>query len=350
MNKKIMTLFLIIAVLLCSIAIVSAENNTTNVTNDTEDTIDLSNYITALSSGKEIQFSDGYTGYLIDTSKNELTDKDGFTSYPTTNIDGNIGNYLKLAVIECYKQNKESEISDVISMILDGSYKNRENPIINAVLRSDQTINDHESVEIDNSTEGTFDFELLKPRNQATSDYFAYKVSLKTIENDDVLGVADGNDTNQTKEIENQTNATAEADQNKTENQTNATAEADQNKTENNNTTVKNEELANDTNASKANATDNETKENSTEKINETKTIETNKTIVNKTNTLTINENNTTVVNKTTVTHINNTTNDTPQNNTITDNLMKTVGNPISILIIVIAVIAIVAIAMRRKG
>jgi hypothetical protein len=335
MNKKIMTLFLIIAVLLCSVAIVSAENNTTNVTNDTEDTIDLSNYITALSSGKEIQFSDGYTGYLIDTSKNELTDNDGFTSYPTTNIDGNIGNYLKLAVIECYKQNKESEISDVISMILDGSYKNRENPIINAVLRSDQTINDHESVEIDNSTEGTFDFELLKPRNQATSDYFAYKVSLKTIENDDVLGVADGNDTNQTKEIENQTNATAEADQNKTEN---------------NNTTVKNEELANDTNASKANATDNETKENSTEKINETKTIETNKTIVNKTNTLTINENNTTVVNKTTVTHINNTTNDTPQNNTITDNLMKTVGNPISILIIVIVVIAIVAIAMRRKG
>ena len=330
-----MTLFLIIAVLLCSIAIVSAENNTTNVTNDTEDTIDLSNYITALSSGKEIQFSDGYTGYLIDTSKNELTDNDGFTSYPTTNIDGNIGNYLKLAVIECYKQNKESEISDVISMILDGSYKNRENPIINAVLRSDQTINDHESVEIDNSTEGTFDFELLKPRNQATSDYFAYKVSLKTIENDDVLGVADGNDTNQTKEIENQTNATAEADQNKTEN---------------NNTTVKNEELANDTNASKANATDNETKENSTEKINETKTIETNKTLVNKTNTLTINENNTTVVNKTTVTHINNTTNDTPQNNTITDNLMKTVGNPISILIIVIVVIAIVAIAMRRKG
>jgi hypothetical protein len=220
-------------------------------------------------------------------------------------------------------------------MILDGSYKNRENPIINAVLRSDQTINDHESVEIDNSTEGTFDFELLKPRNQATSDYFAYKVSLKTIENDDVLGVADGNDTNQTKEIENQTNATAEADQNKTEN---------------NNTTVKNEELANDTNASKANATDNETKENSTEKINETKTIETNKTIVNKTNTLTINENNTTVVNKTTITHINNTTNDTPQNNTITDNLMKTVGNPISILIIVIVVIAIVAVAMRRKG
>ncbi len=335
MNKKIMTLFLIIAVLLCSVAIVSAENNTTNVTNDTEDTIDLSNYITALSSGKEIQFSDGYTGYLIDTSKNELTDNDGFTSYPTTNIDGNIGNYLKLAVIECYKQNKESEISDVISMILDGSYKNRENPIINAVLRSDQTINDHESVEIDNSTEGTFDFELLKPRNQATSDYFAYKVSLKTIENDDVLGVADGNDTNQTKEIENQTNATAEADQNKTEN---------------NNTTVKNEELANDTNASKANATDNETKENSTEKINETKTIETNKTIVNKTNTLTINENNTTVVNKTTVTHINNTTNDTPQNNTITDNLMKTVGNPISILIIVIVVIAIATIAMRRKG
>lgn len=335
MNKKIMTFFLIIAVLLCSVAIVSAENNTTNVTNDTEDTIDLSNYITALSSGKEIQFSDGYTGYLIDTSKNELTDKDGFTSYPTTNIDGNIGNYLKLAVIECYKQNKESEISDVISMILDGSYKNRENPIINAVLKSDQSINDHESVKIDNTTEGTFDFELLKPRNQATSDYFAYKVSLKTIENDDVLGVADGNDTNQTKEIENQTNATTEADQNKTEN---------------NNTTVKNEELANDTNASKANATDNETKENSTEKINETKTIETNKTLVNKTNTLTINENNTTVVNKTTVTHINNTTNDTPQNNTITDNLMKTVGNPISILIIVIVVIAIVAIAMRRKG
>ena len=275
-----MTLFLIIAVLLCSIAIVSAENNTTNVTNDTKDTIDLSNYITALSSGKEIQFSDGYTGYLIDTSKNELTDKDGFTSYPTTNIDGNIGNYLKLAIIECYKQNKESEISNVISMILDGSYKNRENPIINAVLRSDQTINDHESVEINNNTEGTFDFELLKPRNQETSDYLAYKVSLKTIENDDVLGVADGNDTNQTEE---------------TENQTNATAEADQNKTENNNTTVKNEELANDTNASKANATDNETKENSTEKINETKSIETNKTIVKKTNTLTINENNKTL-------------------------------------------------------
>ena len=76
---------------------------------------------------------------------------------------------------------------------------------------------------------------------------------------------------------------------------------------------------------------------------------ETNKTVINKTNTVIVNENNTTVINKNN-TKVINKANDNPQNATIPQKIMRTVGNPIFLLVIVIVIIAVVGVVMRRKN
>ena len=110
----------------------------------------------------------------------------------------------------------------------------------------------------------------------------------------------------------------------------NATNESIDNKTENNNATP--ETTVNETNQTTVNKT-NETNQTTANKTNGTKTV-----IINNT---TINQNNTKIVKV---------ANDTPENATIVTKLIKAVGNPIYILIAVIAIIAVVGIYARKKG
>lgn len=302
MNKKTITLLIVVIFSISCLGMVWADNNTTNATEQLgiEDT---TNYIMPISiTDNGIKFSDGFTGFCTDLTKNSITTDDKFTSEPTTNNE----NTIKLAIIECYKANKENEIENIISKVIN---KDASDDIAKKVLSSQENIGDSAAVEINNDTKATFNFELLKSADVEKSDCVAYKVSLKTIKHDDKLSAVNG--------------------ENETVNSTNNNATTSNNKTDSEN----------------AETVQNNTKTNTSEKT----VIETNKTIMNKTNTVTVNENNTTIINQNN-TKIINKTNETPQNATIQNKILRTVGNPIFLLVIVIIIIAIVAVIMRRKG
>lgn len=306
MNKRIITLLLVVIFSISCLSMVSADN-TTNTT-ETSEIEDTANYILPISiTDNGIKFNDGFTGFCIDLAKNSITTDDKFTSEPTTNSE----NAIKLAIIECYKANKENEIENVISKVIN---KDTSDEIAQKALSSSEKIGDSAVVEINNDTEATFNFELLKSANGEKSDCLAYAVSLKTIPHEDKLSAA---------------------------NEDNTTADDTDNNNETTNDTTPTDESTNDT--------QNQTDDKKTDDGQNTKTVtETNKTIENKTNTVIINENNTTIINKEN-TKIINKTKEKPQNATVQDTIMKAAGNPIFILVIVIIVIAIAAVVMRRK-
>ena len=342
MNKKIIVTLIVLLFCVGCLGIVSADNST-NETSDNNESIDLSNYIVPISiTGEGIEFSDGFTGFCLDSTKESITAEDGFTSEKTGSDE--IQNYVKLAIIEAYKQGCEDDLDKIIASFADGSYKNSDDKVITAVLESQEKIDDEAVVDLEDSIEGTFEFELLKPADGNKSDCLAYKVSLKEVENDDKLAAVADNNTTEELDKNNDTedaltnSSDDNPDKEKATDSTNDTSDDEKAAASKDNATEKDKQTED--------AKDNETDENKTpEKI----VNETNKTIVNKTNTLIVNENNTTIVNNTNIKHINNVTNDTPQNETIQDKLIKTVGNPIFILIVVIAIGAIAAVAMRGK-
>ncbi|WP_407453810.1 hypothetical protein [Methanobrevibacter sp.] len=345
MNKKIIVTLIVLLFCVSCLSLVSADNDTNEtlqinetLQNNESEKLDMSNYIRPISiNGNVIEFSDGFTGFCLDLTKDSITTDDGFTSHATGG-DG-IQNYVKLAIIEAYKQGCEDNLGQIIASFADGSYKNSDDKVIASVLKSQDTIGDNAVVELEDSIEGTFEFELLKDANGKKSDCLAYKVSLK--ENDAKLAAAPGdnitgetNDTDNSTSVDNETtNSTAKNTDENTTNET--TTNITDNKTD--------ENIANETTT---NITDNKTDDSQQNK--ETLVNVTNKTIINKTNTVVINENNTTTINKNNVKTINKTS-DTPKKETIQDRLLKTVGNPIFLLIMVIAIAAIVAVVMRRK-
>lgn len=295
MSKKIIILLII---LLFSLSVVCAENNTTEDVK-IEDTTD---YIMPVSIGENgIEFSDGFIGFSLDGS--DLTTSDGFTQEPTSNDE--LQNYIKLAIIECYKQSRE-EIGEIVASFCDGSYKNSDDELITAVLDSNEKIGDHTVVELDDGSKATFDFELLKS-SEDKSDCLAYKVSIDESTKDVALGAGD---------------STADD-----------TSESDD---------AQDIPDDNDTSKESEPAASSESKEDTQETAgedNDTQVNETNKTVVNKTNTVIIHEKNTTIITK------ENVKNDTPQ-----DTLLKTAGNPLFILAVVAVVIIVAVVYKQRKG
>lgn len=340
MNKKIIVTLIVLLFCVSCLGIVSADNSTnetleSNETLQSNESIDLSNYIVPISiSGNVIEFNDGFTGFCLDSTKESITTEDGFTSQATSSDE--IQNYVKLAIIEAYKQGCEDKLGQIIASFADGSYKNSGDKVITEVLKSDENIGNEAVVDLEDSIEGTFEFELLKPATGDKSDCLAYRVSLKEVANDDKLGAAA--DDNVTEETENDTDDALTNASEDVQDKKNTTAAID-NQTEDDEETAAADNQTEDVN---------KTADTAVNKTKETVINETNKTTINKTNTLTINENNTTIINQKN-TKIVNKTNDTPQNETIPEKLMKTVGNPIFILIVVIAIAAIVAVTMRRK-
>lgn len=327
MDRKIIALMIILIFSVACLSFVSADNSTNNtetveiennVTDIKENLTDLSNYIIPVQiNGNEIEFSDGFTGFCIDPSKDVITVNDKFTSHGTHN-EG-IQNSVKLAIIECYKTGKENDIQNMVSQVLNG---NKNYDSVESVLNPGESLDDTAVVKINNNTEATFTFELLKPVDDSQSDCLAYKVSLQTVANDDVLGA--GNDT-----AENTTQENSTAD--------NTTQKNDTVK----NTTAENSTADNDT-GKDANASD-------AKQVPANNTIIKNNTIINNENNTTNNVNNTTIIVKQNNTKIINKTNELPKNATVQQKIMRVVGNPITILIIVIAVIAVVGIAMKRR-
>ena len=141
MNKKIVTLILVILISFCFLSIVVADNAThdDNNTDDYDKTIDKDddnvkdnitdkkkttdknkmddkskkNYILAKGNENDITFSDGFRGFILDYSKSPASSGDEFKRVSTSKV-GN-SNTLKLAIIECYKQNSAAQIGKIMS-------------------------------------------------------------------------------------------------------------------------------------------------------------------------------------------------------------------------------------------
>ena len=304
MDRKIITLLI---VLFISVGMVWAENDTSDAVEADDD----ANYIMPVSiSENGIEFSDGFIGFSLDGSK--LTANDGFIPEPTGNDE--LQNYIKLAIIECFKQSREDDIGKIVASFCDGSYKNSNDEVITAVLDSSDNIKDSAVVELDDGSKATFDFELLKS-SEDKSDCLAYQVSVKAAPQKATLGAADTESQEDVSDNDSAQDAGSDDD----------AKEAEPSQPDDKDTKEKREPVA----GGEAEADDNDTEIN-----------ETNKTIINKTNTVIVNEKNTTIITK------NNVKNDTPQ-----DTILKTAGNPLFILAVVaIILIAVVAYSKYKKG
>lgn len=326
MHKKTILLLLIVILSVGCLGLVSADNNTTdNIT--AEETVDLTDYIIPISiTDNGIEFSDGFRGFCLDLSKDAINVDDKFTS--TSTNDEEIENNVKSAIIDCYKAGEEDHLGDFVSQVLNG---NKNYDAVDTLLDSSKITDDTIVVNINNTTDATFTFELLKSADNGKSDCLAYKVSMKTIVNDDVLSSSDDEKVNLS-EVENET--IIDETDNTTDEKTGEASGG---------------ELIDEA-VDKTNTTSDEKANKTDDKQSDSETVvnETNKTIINKTNTVIVNETNTTIINKNT-TKVINKTNETPQNATVQDTIMKTVGNPIFLLVIVIVIIAVVAVVMRRK-
>lgn len=300
MIKKITLLLIVLIVSVGCLSLVSADNSTNDTLKTTNEADNSVAYITVSSiNGNTIKFSDGFTGFCLDSNK-KIGSSDKFTSKSTTSSE----NAVKLAIIECYKQNKENEIGSVVSKVVA---KDTSNEIAKKALSSTETVGNSTLVKISNTTEASFNFELLKASENDKSDCIAYTVSLQQIIPEDTLAAGENvSDTNTTSEGNNA------SDDSKVQNKTSDEVTA-------------------------PNKTD--------EKNDETVINQTNKTIINKTKTTIVNENNTTIINK----NNKKITNETPKKATIQETIMRTAGNPIFILAIVIVIIAIVGVAMRKR-
>ena len=329
MTRKITALLIVLIFSVCLASIAFAENNSVNeskladnsqnieIDNANNQAIeDTSNYIKITSiSGREFKFNDGFTGFCL-SSTGTIETGDTFTSGAFANSQTE--NYVKLAIIEAYKLGKENNLGEIISKIVNGNMDTGDE-VIKAVMDSNEQIGQSKTVNIDNTTEATFTFELLKSTDEDHIECLGYTVSKKPVE-----PVISGDEA---------------ASDDKQSDDNNGTQPAG------NSTPGDNDKQADSGNATpeKNQTDDKNSKDNKTEpeKTDNKKVVKNDTTIVK--NTTTVIENNTTIVHNN-VKEVNNTT--APKNNTAT-NLLKA-GYPIIILIIVI-VIAVAAVVIKRR-
>lgn len=329
MTRKITALLIVLIFSVCLASIAFAENNSVNesqLADDGQNTEidnannqaieDTSNYIKVTSiSGREFKFNDGFTGFCL-SSTGTIETGDTFTSGAFANSQTE--NYVKLAIIEAYKLGKENNLGEIISKIVNGNMDTGDE-VIKAVMDSNEQIGQSKTVNIDNTTEATFTFELLKSTDEDHIECLGYTVSKKPVE-----PVISGDEA---------------ASDDKQSDDNNGTQPAG------NSTPGNNDKQADSGNATpeKNQTDDKNSKDNKTEpeKTDNKNVVKNDTTIVK--NTTTVIENNTTIVHNN-VKEVNNTT--APKNNTAT-NLLKA-GYPIIILLIVI-VIAVVAVVIKRR-
>lgn len=335
MNRKIAALIIVSIFALCCAGIAFAGNESSDALDSSDDSgsvelEDTSNYITITGIAKgEIKFADGFTGYAMDSSKGKIGSDATFT--PGEFSHSKIENYIKLAIIEAYKQGKENQLGAIISKIADNNMDSSDS-VISEVLNSNDNIGSSEVVKINDNTEATFTFELLKSTDDEKSDCLAYKVSMKTVESDKLAATDDVDNTSDDNKQDIISNDNT--DNNKT--------------TEGNNSDNKTEDTNKDNKADNNNESEktskNEDVKKEAKKNNAEKEKPKNNTTIVKTTTTVI-ENNTTIVHNN-VKEVNNTTE--PKNDTA-GNLLKA-GNPILILIIVVVVAVIAVVIMKRKN
>ena len=228
MNKKIVTLIIVILVSFCFLSFVVADNVThgDNSTTDhdkpvNKDTSDKNktpeknesgnkskgNYILAQGSGDDIRFSDGFRGFRLDYSKPAASFGDEFKSVSASKAPNS--KTLEQIIILCYKEGLSGIVGEIVAeFIQSGSASSK--------LGGGATASSyHGTVKINDHTEAVFAFEVLKSVSGNESDYFAYKVSYRTINKDNQTNLTNvtnatniTNITNMTLLFDNETNTT----------------------------------------------------------------------------------------------------------------------------------------------
>ena len=170
-----------------------------------------------------ISFNDSYNGYCIDKGWNGASSGDTFTVENTSNARNNnngeeIGNYLKILFVDYHDlvtTDKKSTQNIIWGFSNDYHYSPECDSIIKAIKDSSdngRTISDHgETIDINNTTKATFDFEVLNSGSYGYQSFFGYKITYKTIVNEIMNNTFENilpdNQTNET-EPENTTNNT----------------------------------------------------------------------------------------------------------------------------------------------
>ena len=143
-----------------------------------------------------ISFNDSYNGYCIDKGWNGASSGDTFTVENTSNARNNnngeeIGNYLKILFVDYHDlvtTDKKSTQNIIWGFSNDYHYSPECDSIIKAIKDSSdngRTISDHgETIDINNTTKATFDFEVLNSGSYGYQSFFGYKITYKTIVNE----------------------------------------------------------------------------------------------------------------------------------------------------------------------
>lgn len=216
MNKKLVTLIIVVLISFCFLSIVVADNisqtHNDSIVPDKSDDIQPSdknvtpeknqsdnktkgNYILAKGSGDDIKFSDGFRGFRLDYSKPAATSGDEFKR-ASASVASN-ANTLEEIIVGCYELGLSGHVGEMVAeYIQTGGYDDDIDEILEA---SHQKVSNHVSVKINDKTRASFNFEVLQSVSGNESDYFAYTVSYSKINN---------NTTNETNNLTNITNIT----------------------------------------------------------------------------------------------------------------------------------------------
>ena len=225
MNKKYITLIILCLTITPGINIVSAENESVesnkiiNSQVNEEDVKDESkrigeNVTTSDNGYLNISFNDSYNGYCINKGWKGASDGDSFTvkntSAAVNNNNGEeIGNYLKILFVDFHDEvTRDEKLAQNVIWSFSNNYLNHKytsyvDKIIE-IANTGRVIKDHgETININNTTKATFDFEVLSSKGSGYQNFFGYKITYSDIIPEGLLGAVEN-----TTEVESKTNET----------------------------------------------------------------------------------------------------------------------------------------------
>ena len=209
-----MTIFLLITSCLGFVSANPAtEENVTNATNRYEMEVPSENKseedrIGEVVRSKErgnynITFDDGYNGYCVNYGDSAAKYDDLFTVQNTSLVINHktgeyVGNYIKTFFVEFYDiaVNDKVKTQYVIWAFTD-DFHFEDHELVNEIKEKslEKDIPDHGAIKrINNTTEAIFDFEGLDAHKDKYQNFFGYKITLRTIQ-DEILGVEPENNT-----------------------------------------------------------------------------------------------------------------------------------------------------------
>ena len=239
MNEKYITLFILCLTITPCINFVSAENESVesnkliNSEVSEEDVKNESkrigeNVTTSDNGYLNISFNDSYNGYCINKGWKGASNGDNFTvkntSAAVNNNNGEeIGNYLKILFVDFHDDvTRDEKLAQNVIWSFSNNYLNHKytsyvDKIIE-IANAGRVIKDHgETININNTTKATFDFEVLSSKGSGYQNFFGYKITYSDIIPEGLLGAVE-NTTNITEIEEINSNNTQK---NTTNNETN---------------------------------------------------------------------------------------------------------------------------------